>query len=375
MSSIYLHVPFCSRKCPYCDFFSVEGHAAWLQAYPRALIEHLRLYRHPAEEEIETVFFGGGTPSLLSPGEIAGIIDEIAGLFPLSSRAEITLEANPGTLTRDSLRSYRQAGVNRLSLGIQSFNPQLLHTLGRIHSPEQAENALLWAREAGFSNLSLDLMFGLPGQSGDALEAELERIIGYSPEHVSLYGLTIEEGTPFFDQHRKGQLSPADDETSAGMYLDIDARLSAAGFGHYEISNFARPGFESRHNLGYWQRRGNLGIGAGAHSFFDDGWGRRMEVPADIERYFAQLEQSKDPAVLLETFDRAGAMSETLYLGLRTAEGVDDRAFCHRFGVTVAEAFPLAIERCGRHLRLIDGKWRMNLAGWLIFDRLILEFL
>ncbi len=375
MPSIYLHVPFCTRKCPYCDFFSVEGHSACLHAYPRKLIEHLRLCRHQATGPVETIFFGGGTPSLLPPGEIGGILDEIAVHFSLSPQPEITLEANPGTLTSDSLRGYRQAGVNRLSLGIQSFNQQMLKTLGRIHTPEQARNAFCWARDAGFSNLSLDLMFGLPGQTDEDLEAELERIIELCPEHVSLYGLTIEQGTPFFDQHRKSRIIPADDETTARMYLDIDARLNAAGYGHYEISNFARPGFESRHNLRYWQRRSNLGFGAGAHSFCDLGWGRRMEVPADIERYFALLDKGEDPAVLLETFDRAGAMSETLYLGLRTAEGVDDRAFFNRFGQTVREAFPLAIERCGNHLRLIDGKWRMDLAGWLIFDHQILEFL
>ncbi len=375
MSSIYLHVPFCGRKCPYCDFFSVAGQADWLQAYPRNLIAQLRLCRHPDHGEVETVYFGGGTPSLLPPGAIAALVDEINRLFSLSPRAEITMEANPGTLSLDALRGYRQAGVNRLSLGVQSFDPAMLQTLGRIHTPEQARKALLWARTAGFSNLSLDLMFGLPGQSDEALAVELDRIIDFAPEHVSLYGLTIEEGTPFHALHRQNRLRAADDETGARMYLQIDARLSAAGYGHYEISNFARPGFESRHNQRYWQRRSNLAIGAGAHGFVDRGWGLRIAVPADIERYHAELAQGRDPAVQVEAFDRAGAMSETLYLGLRTSCGVDDLAFRARFGETVAETFPQAIRRCDGYLHLVEGQWRMNLAGWLIFDTLIIEFL
>lgn len=377
MPSLYLHVPFCRKKCPYCDFFSVSEHLPSLQSYPALLTRHIDLAADGGgwNGPMETVFFGGGTPSLLSPGSVGEVLARAEDRFGFVADAEISLEANPGTLTFSSLAGYRAAGVNRLSLGIQSLDPRNLALLGRIHSPNEAMNAVAWARRAGFDNLSCDLMFALPGQTPESLRVEIDRILDLSPEHISAYGLTVEEQTPFYHLHRSGGLKLPDEERSAELFYLIDERLGKEGYRHYEISNYARPGSECRHNLVYWRRRSYLGIGAGAHSFCDRKWGERRAVAADLNRYADALSKKEDPAEILETFDCRGAMAETLYLGLRTAEGVEDQAFHCRFGRGVAEAFPEALQRAGERLMLQDGRWRMDLPGWLLFDHLIAGFL
>jgi oxygen-independent coproporphyrinogen-3 oxidase len=377
MPALYLHIPFCRRKCPYCDFFSLAGHASQLAHYPDLLIRHLRLAAGlgRGEEPPASVFFGGGTPSLLPAEAVAHILAAAGAEYGLAVAAEVTLEANPGTVSPATLAGYRQAGVNRLSLGVQSLDDAGLHTLGRVHSAAEAGQAAVWARQAGFANLSLDLMFALPGQTVADLHAEIDRLLALSPEHLSCYGLSVEEQTPFYHLHRRGDLELPDEERYAELFLTLHERLTEAGYEHYEISNYARPGRECRHNLGYWQRQPYLGVGAGAHSFADQGWGARLAVPADLERYARLLASGKDPAEVLETFDRRGAMAETLYLGLRTAAGVDDDRFRQRFGLGVAEAFPAAIEKAGRHLRLRAGKWAFDLDGWLLYDHLITPFL
>jgi oxygen-independent coproporphyrinogen-3 oxidase len=377
MPALYLHIPFCRRKCPYCDFFSLAGHASQLAHYPDLLIRHLRLAAGlgRGEEPPASVFFGGGTPSLLPAEAVAHILAAAGAEYGLAVAAEVTLEANPGTVSPATLAGYRQAGVNRLSLGVQSLDDAGLHTLGRVHSAAEAGQAAVWARQAGFANLSLDLMFALPGQTVADLHAEIDRLLALSPEHLSCYGLSVEEQTPFYHLHRRGDLELPDEERYAELFLTLHERLTEAGYEHYEISNYARPGRECRHNLGYWQRQPYLGVGAGAHSFADQGWGARLAVPADLERYARLLASGKDPAEVLETFDRRGAMAETLYLGLRTAAGVDDDRFRQRFGLGVAEAFPAAIEKAGRHLRLRAGRWAFDLDGWLLYDHLITPFL
>jgi oxygen-independent coproporphyrinogen-3 oxidase len=376
MPALYIHIPFCRQKCPYCDFFSLAGEALLLDAYPDLLCRQLELaaeagWRGP----FETIFFGGGTPSLLPPIAIGAILEKAAACFGIAAGAEISLETNPGTVTAASLAGYRAAGINRLSLGVQSLNDDQLRQLGRIHSPQQALDAIAWARRGGFANLSCDLMFALPGESRRTLLADLEALLQLGPEHLSCYGLTVEEATPFHARQCSGGLTLPDEDEYAEQYLCIDERLTAAGFRHYEIANYARPGRECRHNLRYWQRRSYLGIGAGAHSFCSRGWGERLEVPPDLPRYDEKLARGEDPAESLETFDRRGAMAETFYLGLRTAAGIDAEEFRARFGTAVVEAFPAAVRRAGEHLRLIDGAWRLTPASWLIYNRLIAFFL
>lgn len=376
MSALYLHIPFCRRKCPYCDFFSVDGQSELLAAYPDQLIKHLRLAReHPPPHPLQSVFFGGGTPSLLPPEAVGLLLQAIDDALPLAGDAEISLEANPGTVDAASLAGYRAAGINRLSLGVQSLSAPRLQELGRLHSPTQARRVVAEARAAGFRNLSCDLMFALPGQDVAELRAEIDAFLDLEAEHLSCYGLAVEEGTPFAERRDRGQLTPLLDETAAEHFLLLHERFTAAGYEHYEISNYARPGYQCRHNLVYWQRRPYLGLGAGAHSFLDRGWGERRAVPADLALYQANLRAGRDPSHHLESFDRQGAMAETLYLGLRTAAGVSEANFRKRFGIGVAEAFPQALQKAGSHLRLRDGHWRFEVVSWLLYDHFIELFL
>lgn len=376
MLGLYLHIPFCRRKCPYCDFFSVEGHAAQLRSYPALLRRQLAWAAgHGWRGPVDTVYFGGGTPSLLSTRAVGSLLSAIDQRFGLASDAEITLEANPGTVTAARLAGYRAAGVNRLSLGLQSLDPRQLATLGRLHSREEGLQAVRHARSAGFTNLSLDLIFALPGQSLATLDEELDRYLDLAPEHLSCYGLTAEPDTPFHHRVQAGELQLPDGEFYAEAFLRLHERLTAAGYAHYEIANYARSGQACRHNLGYWGRRPYLGIGAGAHSFREIGWGERWSVPPDLVSFDAALRRREEPAERIEGFERSGAMSETLYLGLRTSRGVDDADFHIRFGCTVAEAFPAEVAQLRPWLALEEGCWRISVAGWLLYDRLIQAFL
>jgi oxygen-independent coproporphyrinogen-3 oxidase len=373
MSSLYIHIPFCRSKCPYCDFFSVPSEDV-PAPYVELLLTHLR--RLPREGgALETIFFGGGTPSLLTPSQVAVLLDGAAAHFGLAPRAEVSFEANPGTVSADRLDGYRRAGVNRINFGIQSLHGENLRRLGRIHSAGEARTALENARRAGFVNVGVDLMFALPDQSTSAFLRDLEETLDLAPEHLSLYGLTVEEGTPFQGMQQRGDLRLPDEEVYAESFLGADRLLTERGYRHYEISNYARPGMECRHNLVYWRRRPCLAIGAGAHAFFDRGWGERWAVPQDLSGYGADLAAGRDPAHLVERFDRRGAMAETLYLGLRTAEGVDDEAFVRRFGCGVAEAFADGVSRAGGRLRLEGKRWVLDRESWLLFDTLIAPFL
>lgn len=377
MAGLYFHIPYCRSKCAYCDFFSLADAPLPLNDYVGLLHEQLRLTAagNAVSGPLESIFFGGGTPSLLEPAAVAGLLDAAEGLWGIHGGAEISLEANPGTVTASSLAGYRAAGVNRLSLGLQALDDASLAFLGRSHRAEEGRQAIAWARRAGFDNLSCDLIYGCPGQDEMALTADLASFLELAPEHLSCYGLTIEEGTPLAVRRQLGQAVVAEEGRMADAYRQIHATLTAAGFEHYEISNFARPGRQCRHNLGYWQRRTCLGIGAGAHGFLAEGWGRRLAVVDELAEFTADLASRRDPARELEVFDRRGAMAETLYLGLRTAAGVNESAFAARFGSGVARAFPAAVRRCGERLSQAAGHWRFDLEGWLLYDHLISAFL
>lgn len=376
MAGLYLHIPFCRRKCCYCDFFSVTATDTRVEAYPELLIQHLDW---AAEQgwagPFDTVYFGGGTPSLLAPDAIAKILSKANQKFGLADHAEITLEANPGTVSEQSLAGYRNAGINRLSFGLQSCNDKQLIKLGRLHNRQEGIDAVRWARKAGFDNLSLDLMFALPGQTTSALEEELRNYLELAPEHLSCYGLTAEPQTPLQNSIARGELSLPDEEFYADAFMLIHERLAVAGYEHYEIANYARDGYASRHNLGYWQRREYLGIGAGAHSFCAEEWGQRREVPPDLTAYRDALCNNQDPMHHIEDFDQKSALHETVYLGLRTQRGIADSELRQRFGCTLQEAFPEAITANAQWLLHNNGRWTLTPAGWLLFDRLILPFL
>src|SRR5256886_11023560 len=332
--SLYVHIPFCHTRCHYCDFNTYAGMLPLREPYVRALLTEIgmagALTKLPGGKprRSRTIFFGGGTPSLLSVSQVSRILDACYNDFAVDEDAEITLEANPGTLSREQLVGLRAAGVNRLSMGAQSFDAELLKTLGRIHSPKDITQAVRFARTAGFTSINLDFMFGLPGQTMRHWRETLDRALDLHPEHLSLYSLIIEEGTPFYTWTREGSITPADEDLCADMYEYADERLQAAGYENYEISNWSLSGHQSRHNLTYWHNLPYLGMGAGAYSFFGS---RRFSNVREPLAYIRQLRAGQRPEAESESVDRAQAMSETAFLALRTAMGLHLPTFEERF--------------------------------------------
>ncbi len=337
--SLYLHIPFCHTRCYYCDFNTFAGILPLREPYVRALLAEIALagemaqYTDGTPHRARTIFFGGGTPSLLTVPQVKRLLAACRAAFALDNDAEITLEANPGTLSPAQLVGLRAAGINRLSLGSQSFDAGLLKTLGRIHTPEEITQALSHARAAGFTSINLDFMFGLPGQSMRQWQETIEQALALRPEHLSLYSLIIEEGTPFFDWTREGRITPGDEDLCADMYEYADDRLQAAGYANYEISNWSLPGHQSRHNLTYWRNLPYIGMGTGAHSFFA---GKRFSNERDPQRYINLLKKRQTPVVESETIGRLQEMSETAFLALRTAEGLHLPTFEERFAAPFA---------------------------------------
>jgi oxygen-independent coproporphyrinogen-3 oxidase len=258
---------------------------------------------------------------------------------------------------------------------VQSFNQAYLTQLGRIHTREQALNSIELARRAGYRNLSVDLMFALPGQSSSQLQADLDELVSLAPEHISIYGLTFEKGTEFATKLRAGEIQPCPDNIYAEQYRLIDDLLQTAGFEHYEISNFSRPGKRCRHNQVYWQRQACLAVGAGAHAFLAKGWGERWHIPAELKKYHDHLIRGLNPARLLERFDHQGAMIEYAYLALRTRDGIDTDDFKRRFGSSAEKIFARPLEQVKGYLRRKDSTCSFSLDGWLLYDHLISYFL
>lgn len=364
MFGIYLHIPFCRRRCKYCDFITYAGKEELMPQYVAALISELQ---HQAKNlkdlpaQVDTVFFGGGTPSLLKPAWVKDLIDCIRTEYGLAEDVEISLEANPGTLSVLYTAKIVEAGVNRLSIGVQSFISRELALLGRIHNPSQAVDAIHFARRAGFSNISLDLMFGIPGQSLTDWQANLQRALSLQPDHLSLYSLILEPGTQLFEDVRSGKLQVVSEDLSADMYeLSMDM-LFDEGFSHYEISNWSRGEFcEAQHNKIYWKNEPYLGVGAGAHSSIN---GLRTANTPAIEEYVRRL--TAIPFHSASTFPAADetlnldlytVQQETMMLGMRlTREGVSAFEFENRFGEKIQDVFPRELERI-LDLKLVE--WR-----------------
>lgn len=362
---VYIHVPFCKQKCFYCDFPSYAGKERYEEAYVKALIQEIRTegakyvskWGNPA-----TIYIGGGTPSVL-PNELLEqllfTIGEImlpkapslrglspqatGGVVGSTSRTdslEYTIECNPGTIDEQKLRSMERHGVTRLSFGVQTFHDALLKRIGRIHTAAQARTAIRDARAVGFQNLSLDLIYGLPGETLAMLQSDIDEALALHPDHISIYGLQLEEGTAFWCQHEMGRLDLPDDATTEAMYDLMTETLPAHGYERYEISNFAKLGFESRHNLGYWQDKPYLGLGDAAHSYLD---GVRYENTKDIAAYIDAIEHGTLPRTQEEPATRAIQMEEFAFLALRTAKGIDKAAFAQKFGVPLASIYEDAI--------------------------------
>lgn len=375
---IYAHIPFCAHICPYCDFNTYSGQEALIAAYVDALIEEMRLTRARVEsgEDAPTLFFGGGTPSLVAPSDIRRVIDVARDIYGLAGDAEITIEANPESVDATWLHALRESGVNRLSLGIQSQRRAGLQVLGRGHKAIEAGSAFRFARDAGFDNISLDFIFGWPGQTAEDWGADLETILEWRPEHVSLYSLIVEPGTPMASAVQRGILTVVDDDTVADFYEQAAARLGGAGWQHYEIANWARePRFRSRHNLIYWQNGAYFGFGAGAHSYLD---GLRGSNVRPIRGYIEAVQSGRRPLAMAETIDAATEMGETMMLGLRLlVDGVSASAFERRHSETLGARYTSQIERFidigmlvwqGERLRLTE-------AGMLLANDVCGEFL
>lgn len=361
-ASLYLHIPFCHTRCHYCDFNTYAGILPLREPYVRALLREIALAGEMARlpdgspRRSRTIFFGGGTPSLLTVEQITRLLDACRQSFALDSDAEISLEANPGTLSQEQLQGLRAAGVNRLSMGAQSFDAGLLHTLGRIHSPQEITQAVLFAREAGFASINLDFMFGLPDQTMRQWQETLDEALALHPEHLSLYSLIIEEGTPFHTWAHEGRITPGDEDLCADMYEYAEARLKAEGYVNYEISNWSLPGHQCRHNLTYWWNLPYIGMGAGAHSFFA---GKRFSDILDPQEYIRQLKAGHLPVAETEDITRLQEMTETSFMGLRTAMGLHLPTFAERF----AEPFDQFV---GDRLRTVEEAGLLERAGdWL----------
>ncbi|MFZ5563056.1 MAG: radical SAM family heme chaperone HemW [Thermodesulfobacteriota bacterium] len=342
-TGIYLHIPFCAKKCRYCDFYSLPA-ADRLDAFVKALVKEIELTGALVPGGVDTLYIGGGTPSLLTAGQVTAVLEAARASFHMAPDAEITIEANPDSATRPWMKAVRDAGINRVNIGVQSFDDRTLAFLGRIHSARQAEAALEAARESGFDNIGLDIIYAVPGQTGRAVEKDIETALAFHPEHLSCYMLTYESGTPLTRAMESHEFAPTAEDQAADLFETVCDALTGHGYLHYEISNFAKsPFFMARHNAKYWQRIPYAGLGPSAHSYTGT---RRYWNPRDLETCLAALEQDRLPEQDGETLAREQHMLETVYLGLRTAAGVSMDAFNAEFAGRFEDLFMPAITAC-----------------------------
>ncbi|NMC31451.1 MAG: radical SAM family heme chaperone HemW [Veillonellaceae bacterium] len=371
---VYIHIPFCRAKCGYCAFVSRPGSREEQQQYVAALCREISAAGGDFAVPVDTVFFGGGTPTILSVAELTVILDTLRSRFVVTSTAEISLEANPGTVDAESLAQLRQAGFNRLSLGVQSFDDRILRAIGRIHCADEARQAVAAARTAGFDNLSLDLMYGLPGQTVDSWRETLRRAVELAPDHISAYGLKLEEGTALAAQVITRQAILPGEAAEEAMYDYLNAYLPRQGFHRYEISNYARPGKECRHNLKYWRYFPYRGFGAAAHSF--DGRARFANTE-DVSFYCTRQLAGQSAETFRETLPEPDQLAEYAFLALRTTEGLMTGDFRERFGQNFDDIYagPVAeLIRDGLLIRERDG-WRLTEKGFKLSNQAYVKFL
>jgi oxygen-independent coproporphyrinogen-3 oxidase len=361
-AGVYVHIPFCAKKCGYCDFNAYSGYKDGTKArYVDAVCREIALRAEP-QTRIPTIFFGGGTPTTLSADDLARILAAVKAAFAVDTEAEITIEANPGDASGDYLAALRAAGFNRLSFGVQTFDDRLLKTIDRIHTGDDARRAVALARAAGFDNVSIDLMFALPRQTLADWDRALDAAFALDVPHLSLYGLIVEERTPFWARRERGKLPLPTEEVEAAMFGRAIERTQAAGYRHYEISNYARPGFESLHNQIYWRNEDYFGLGAGAVSY-------RGGVRAMNERLPSVYIDATRAPVWSNAWDERIAgrelLGETIMVGLRLRSGVDLDRFAARFGVRAEDAFADAIVRFTANglLEIRDGHLRLTDRG------------
>ena len=367
---LYVHIPFCVRKCQYCDFLSGPSDEETKDRYIEALLKEIRAAEHTEDYEIVSVFIGGGTPSALKAEAIASVMRTLQEKFFFCEDAEVTIEVNPGTVDPEKLTIYRNVGINRLSLGLQSTDAEELKLLGRIHSYEEFLKSYEWAREAGFSNINIDLMFAIPGQTGEAWRQHLYQVAELNPEHISAYSLIIEEGTPFAEQN----LDLPDEDTEYQMYEDTAEILERYGYRQYEISNYAKQGYMCRHNAGYWQRLEYLGFGLGASSLYG---GMRFSNTHQMQEY---LKESRNPDQIrkdVTVLSRNEQIEEFMFLGLRMTEGISEKKFEENFNVRLMDIYGDILQKYEEtgFMEHIETKWRLTRKGIHVSNHILADFL
>jgi oxygen-independent coproporphyrinogen-3 oxidase len=369
ITSLYIHIPFCIRKCAYCDFYSIPFSAEHAAAYTDALCSEIAL-REGMAKELRTIYIGGGTPTLLAEDEVARILEKVHAAFSVHHDAEITIEANPGTVSERKLYHMRSAGINRISIGGQSFHDHELKLLGRRHTAQDITDAVHAARKAGFDNLSLDLIYGIPGQTRAAWKRTLLSAVSLAPEHLSTYELTPERNTPLYDRIERNDVVLLPEEEITEMYYESLALLKEHGYVHYEISNVALPGRACRHNLNYWKRGTYLGIGAAAHSFLN---GKRTANVSSIEHYLTALKENSLPVGEETVLSEEDALKEHIFLGLRMSEGLDLRLVRGAEKISNSKA----VEELTRHglIELNEHRLRLTRKGLVLSSEVMVRLL
>ena len=375
---LYIHIPFCVKKCAYCDFLSGPASNQQIEEYVQALIEEIRYYKEFVKKyEVSTVFWGGGTPSLLKGEQMKALMETLRQTFFIRQNAEITMEANPGTVTVEKLLACQKAGINRISFGLQSVNNEELKMLGRIHTYEEFLESYEAARKAGFQNINVDLISAIPKQTVSSWEQTLQTIISLQPEHISAYSLIVEEGTTFAKLYGEGckleHLLPTE-EDERRMYERTEELLREAGYHRYEISNYAKEGYECQHNLGYWERKEYLGLGLGASSLIEE---TRFHNTDEMEEY---LRDASNPILLRreqEKLDRQEQMEEFVFLGLRKIRGIQEEKFAEMFGEDIWDCYGKNLERVIKEglLEREEGVLRLTRKGIDVSNYVFYEIL
>lgn len=372
---IYIHIPFCNSKCNYCDFVSFTGCNDKVEIYVDSLIEEIQLYKGKVEDYIvDTIFIGGGTPSSIPALYIGRILEKIFKVFTIKKDCEITIEINPGTLDANKAKRYREVGINRASLGLQTTSKELLKLLGRTHSLEDFNSSIKILRESGFNNINVDLIFGVPKQTLADLERDLKHLINLNIDHIALYSLIIEEGTSLYDLYMMNKLDLPGEDLEREFYHRGLGLLKEAGYIHYEISNFSRPGFKSKHNLKYWKQRPYLGLGLNSHSYFE---GKRFFNSGDLDQYIALLDKGNLPVESYQLQGEDMDISDYCIFGLRLIEGIDLGEFEKRFGKSIYYFFEGPINKhLGSGLLDVDeGYIRLSQRGLDLANIVEVDFL
>jgi len=372
-AGLYVHIPFCSSRCSYCDFATGLYESELAKRYVTALIEEIRTSRHSGAN-LDTVYFGGGTPSLLAPTQLDRILATLSEQFEIDSTAEITLEINPGSVTREKLEAFRSLGINRASFGAQTFDDRELAKLGRSHTAADALKTFKDLRSAGFSNISFDLIAGLPGQTLPGWQRNIKQALDLNPEHLSFYLLEVHSGTPLAEHIRRGLQPVPDDDLAGVMYQWMLNEACEAGYEHYEISNLCRRGFHSRHNVKYWTGAPYYGFGCSAHSY--DGKTRRWSNHRDVLKYVEMMENGSSPVVDEQELSESDIRAEALFLGMRMMRGVDARRYRESFVVDLREAHAADLDRFHKAgLLEFDGDLiRLTRTGALLSNEVFAAF-